>query len=205
MPSVVPARSVSSPDGGDVPALADAEPPIGLLIDVVHEAGDWTPLDAASDAVTAAAAALAAELAITASEACVALSSDAEVERFNATYRGKPAPTNVLSFPAGPMPAPSAETPDRSEVRFLGDLVLAAETIAREAADLGVPVAHHLQHLVVHGLLHLLGYDHDTDGEAEIMEAMEVRILARLGVADPYAVAGEPLQLRRDHTDFAKS
>lgn len=171
-------------------APADAEPPIGLAIDVVHDAGDWGSLEAVSDAVQAAAGALAAELEISASEACIALASDAEVERLNATYRGKQAPTNVLSFPATPSPVST------SEKRFLGDLVLAAETVSQEAADLGVPFEHHLQHLVVHGLLHLLGYDHETDDEAEVMEALEVRILSRLGIADPYAAAGEPLSSR---------
>ncbi len=201
MPAAIPARSTSSPDSGEARPPADAEPPIGLLIDVVHEAGDWGSLDAASDAVRAAAGALAAELGITASEACVALASDAEVERLNASYRGKPAPTNVLSFPAGPIQQPSSA----GQMRVLGDLVLAAETVSREAADLKVPLAHHLQHLIVHGLLHLLGYDHERDDEAEAMEALEVRILARLGIADPYADAGEPLPSRRQQVDFAKS
>ena len=199
MPAAVPARSVSGPDGGDAPSLADAEPPIGLAIDVVHDAGDWGPLDAASNAVKTAAAALAAELGITAREACVALSSDAEVERLNATYRGNQAPTNVLSFPAGP----AAEADDA--VRSLGDLVLAAETVTRESAELGLPREHHLQHLVVHGLLHLLGYDHENDDEAATMEALEVRILARLGIDDPYAAAGEPLTSRREQPESPES
>ncbi len=197
MPAVVPARSVSAPEGGD-PPRADAEPPIGLVLDVVHEAGDWGSLDATSQVVRAAAAALAAELAVTGSEACVALSSDEEVARLNATYRGKPSSTNVLSFPAGPAPL-------GGDLRALGDLVLAAETVAREAAELGLPVEHHLQHLVVHGLLHLLGYDHEMDAEAEMMEALEARILARLGIEDPYAAAGEPRASPRQKSDFPKS
>jgi len=200
MPAVVPAKSVSAPDGGEMPSLADAEPPIRLAIDVVHEAGDWGPLDAASDAVKAAAAALAAELAIRAREACVALSCDAEVARLNAAYRGKRAPTNVLSFPAGPAAAPVG-----TEMLPLGDLVLAAETVTREAAELGLPREPHLQHLVVHGLLHLLGYDHETDNEAETMEALEVRILGRLGIDDPYAAAGEPLTSRREQPEPPQS
>jgi probable rRNA maturation factor len=200
MPSADPVRSISTAAGGEACGSADAEPPISLAIDVVHDAGDWEPLDATCEAVAAAADALAAELDISASEACVALSSDAEVERLNAIYRGKNAPTNVLSFPAAPdHPASAGAT------RFLGDLVLASETLSREAAELAVPVQHHLQHLIVHGLLHLLGYDHETDDEAEAMEALEVRILARLGIADPYAAAGEPLSSRRNETDFRKS
>ena len=198
MPAVVPAKSVSALEGGERP-LADPEPPIGLVVDVVHEAGDWAPLDATSEVVRAAAAALAAELAVTRSEACVALSSDAEVARLNATYRGKQSATNVLSFPAGPAPAGGGD------VRQLGDLVLAAETVTSEAAELGLPFEHHLQHLVVHGLLHLLGYDHEMDAEAEKMEALEARILARVGIDNPYAAAGEPLNSRRQQPDLPKS
>jgi probable rRNA maturation factor len=204
MPSVDPARSVHSPDGGDAHASADTEPPIGLAVDVVREAGDWGLLDAVSASVQAAADALAAELAITASAACLALSSDAAVETLNATYRGKQAPTNVLSFPAGPVIEVGDDVGADAPPRFLGDLVLASETVTREAQDLGVPFEHHFQHLVVHGLMHLLGYDHQTDDEAEVMEALEVRILARLGVADPYAAAGEPLPPRRQQTEYVK-
>lgn len=186
MPQAAPRPNVSSADGGDACATPDAEPPIGLHIDVVHEGGDWAALDESSDRVRGAAAALSAELGIADGEACVALSSDRHVAELNSTYRGKPTPTNVLSFPAsgrvGAVPS-----------RFLGDVVLAQETIAREAAELGLPFDDHLQHLVVHGLLHLLGYDHETHHEAQKMEALEVRILGRLGIADPYAAAGEPL------------
>jgi probable rRNA maturation factor len=201
MPATVPAPIVSSPEGGEAHSPADAEPPIGLFLDIVHEAGDWGALEPVFAGARAAAAALEAELGLIACEACVALSSDAEVKELNATYRGKDAPTNVLSFPAGPsIPAGEAE-----EARFLGDIVVARETVAREAADLGVPIEHHLQHLIVHGLLHLLGHDHETDAEAEEMEALEVRILARLGIADPYAAAGEPLSSRRHQTEQPQS
>jgi len=198
MPAVVPERNISVAEGGE-PALAEAEPPIGIVIDVVHDAGDWGSLDVATDAVMAAAAALAAELSSGGCEACVALSSDAEVARLNATYRGKQAATNVLSFPAARRFDPAVE------VRSIGDLVLAAETVEREANELGLPHRHHLQHLVVHGLLHLLGYDHEKDDEAEEMEALEVRILARLGIDNPYAAAGEPLTSRRQKPEPPKS
>jgi probable rRNA maturation factor len=167
---------------------------------VVHEAGDWGEIDRASEAVAAAAAALSSELGISASEACVALSSDEQVARLNAAYRGKPGPTNVLSFPAR-----SAAPTAIAQTRFLGDLVLAAGTVSREAAGLGLPLAHHLQHLVVHGLLHLLGYDHETDAEAQVMEALEVRILARLGIASPYDAPPERLPSCRHETEFVKS
>lgn len=181
MPRSAPEQSVIAPEG-EARASADAEPPIGLSIDVVHEAGDWPQLDALIVAINAAAEALATELQISGQSACVALSSDAAVARLNAAYRNKNMPTNVLSFPA---PASGKE-----DAGFLGDIGLAAETVAREAREQGVPLVDHLQHLVVHGLLHLEGYDHLTQAEAEAMEALEVRILAKLGIADPYAGSG---------------
>ena len=99
-------------------------------------------------------------------------------------YRGKDAPTNVLSLPFREEPHDPAGA---AQPRHLGDIVLAVETLQREAAEQGIPPLHHLQHLVVHGLLHLLGFDHDAEVEAEAMERLETRILATLGVPDPYA------------------
>jgi probable rRNA maturation factor len=176
MPRSVSEQSVTVPEG-DARASVDAEPHIGLSVDVVHEAGDWPQLDALIIAVSAAAEALAAELQISGQSACVALSSDAAIAILNAAYRDKKAPTNVLSFPA--------PVSGKGDASFLGDIGLAAETVAREAREQGVPLVDHLQHLIVHGLLHLQGYDHQTEAGAEAMEALEVRILARLGVADP--------------------
>jgi probable rRNA maturation factor len=164
---------------GDANACPD-EPPISIDIDVVVDSGDWDTVAGASALVEAAAAALGREIELEPSQACVALSDDEQVEALNTNYRGKAKPTNVLSFPA----AQSAHASD--DVRFLGDIVLALETLRREAEEQGIPVEHHLQHLVVHGLLHLLGHDHETDAEAEVMERLEVRILAHLGIPDPY-------------------
>lgn len=186
MPTVAPVPSVQAPEAGDARACADAEPPIGLRIDVVHEAGDWSGFGDVDAAIDAAAGAVAAELAITASEACVALSDDAQVAELNANYRGKPKPTNVLSFPAG---EPFGDAP---QTRHLGDVILAAETVSREASEQDIAPVDHLRHLVVHGLLHLLGYDHENDADAEIMEALEVRILASLGIANPYETTPKP-------------
>ncbi len=118
----------------------------------------------------------------------IALADDAEAARLNARYRGIDRPTDVLSFAGGESPAAGPGAPPA----MLGDIVVAYETSARDAAQAGRPLAHHLQHLVVHGLLHLLGYDHETDRDAARMEAMETEILERLGVADPYCAAAAP-------------
>jgi probable rRNA maturation factor len=115
-------------------------------------------------------------------EVSLCLTDDAEVRTLNAHWRGIDEPTNVLSFPAGPAARPN-ETP------MLGDIALAFETVAREAEESGASLADHYRHLVAHGFLHLIGYDHQTDEDAERMEELETRILARLGVADPYADA----------------
>ena len=108
------------------------------------------------------------------------LTDDAALRALNLRWRGLDKPTNVLSFPSVP--------PGRlGDATALGDIALAYETLAREAENLGVPLADHYRHLIAHGFLHLIGYDHETDAEAERMEALETRILARLGAADPYA------------------
>ena len=114
-------------------------------------------------------------------EISLLLADDAAVRELNREWRGKDAPTNVLSFPAAESAAP-----------HLGDVALAYETCAREAAEQGKSLSDHMTHLVAHGVLHLLGWDHDDDAEAEAMEARERALLAALGVADPYASDGEP-------------
>jgi probable rRNA maturation factor len=135
----------------------------------------------AREAVAAVAAETGAKLTRGA-ELTVHLVDDAGIRQLNKQWRGKDAPTNVLSFPAAP--------PDRlSRARLLGDVFVALETLKREAAAEGKPLADHFRHLVAHGFLHLIGFDHETPAEAEAMEAVEVRALARLGLADPYAGA----------------
>jgi probable rRNA maturation factor len=111
-------------------------------------------------------------------EIAVMLCDDAAMRELNRRWRGRPEPTNVLSFPAA----------GRSET--LGDIAIGYETTAHEAEAEGKPLGAHLAHLAVHGFLHLLGYDHQSGAEAAIMERLEVAILARLGVADPYAKHG---------------
>lgn len=116
-----------------------------------------------------------------ASELSIVFSDDAHIQALNAGWRGKDKPTNVLSFPAFPPSGGSLLPP------MLGDIVLASETVARESGMENKPLEHHITHLVIHGLLHLLGHDHETDAEADEMEAIERAALARLAIPDPYA------------------
>lgn len=122
-------------------------------------------------------------------EISVKLTDDAEVQALNRDYRGKDAPTNVLSFPM--VQRDLLETLDLGDdgEELLGDIVLARETCAREAEEKGIALADHVAHLIVHGVLHLLGYDHMVEHEAEAMEALETRALAAMGLPDPYAGA----------------
>ncbi len=116
-------------------------------------------------------------------EASIVLADDALVRDLNRTYRRQDRPTNVLAFA-------NDGWPDGSDgPRLLGDVVLARETVLREARDQGKSVAEHMSHLVVHGVLHLLGYDHEEARQAAKMEALEVAILAGIGIADPYTAA----------------
>jgi probable rRNA maturation factor len=121
-------------------------------------------------------------------EISVKLSDDAEVQQLNSLYRNKNAPTNVLSFPmVQPDLLETLSNSDDGEV-LLGDIVLARETCEREADEKDIAFADHATHLIIHGTLHLLGYDHMVEHEAEAMETIEVRALAALGISDPYTV-----------------
>ncbi|RXR29786.1 rRNA maturation RNase YbeY [Sphingobium fluviale] len=121
-------------------------------------------------------------------ELSIRLTDDAEVQSLNAAYRHKDAPTNVLSFPMVQQDLlETLSNSDDGEV-LLGDIVLARETCAREAEEKTIAFTDHASHLIVHGALHLLGYDHMEEHEADEMEAIEVRALASLGIADPYSV-----------------
>jgi probable rRNA maturation factor len=114
----------------------------------------------------------------------------AESRRLNRTWRNKDKPTNVLSFPAASLaPGASGEPPQFPAKEFaeLGDLAICAPVVAREAREQGKPLQAHWAHMVVHGVLHLLGYDHENDRDAEVMEARETKILAQFGYLDPYA------------------
>jgi probable rRNA maturation factor len=132
----------------------------------------------------AAAAALEARPSDRPVEAAIVLSEDAELRALNRRWRGKDKPTNVLAFPSGAA-GPGGRL-------LLGDVVLAFQTLAREADEAGKPLSDHLSHLVVHGVLHLMGYDHRRPAEARRMEALEVKVLAGLGIPDPYRAALPP-------------
>lgn len=156
-----------------------------VSVDVAFEAGEWAGERELEELADRAVAAACQELGLEASggsELSLVFTDDAHIRRLNAEWRGKDKATNVLSFPAFPA------SPDRPLPPMLGDIVLAYETIAREAALEDKPVDHHLSHLIVHGFLHLLGYDHETEREAIEMENAERRILARLAIPDPYGV-----------------
>jgi probable rRNA maturation factor len=159
-----------------VPAASGIEPSVDVLV----QSDLWAVQPDAERIVRRAISAAAAGMLTRTEELAVVLADDVAVRELNRIWRGKDAPTNVLSFPAAPAGADAAPG-------ILGDVVLAYETIARESDLERKPFDHHLVHLVVHGFLHLLGYDHETDAEAEKMEAAERKILAGLDVPDPYA------------------
>ncbi len=153
-----------------------------LRVEFVATSPRWRAALAARTLARQAIAASLAECGVAlrpGAELCVHLVDEAHMRGLNARWRGRDEATNVLSFPTV---APA----NVGEARLLGDIALGFETVAREAADEGAPLADHYRHLIVHGFLHLVGFDHETEADAQRMEAMETRILARLGVADPY-------------------
>ena len=162
-----------------------------LTIDIVVKAAEWRAADAidgtARHAVTAAWRNVGS--GPRESEVSIVFGNDALVRRLNADYRRQDKATNVLSFPAGD------ETTPNFAPRLLGDIVLAYETVAREAREQGKTLSDHAAHLCVHGLLHLLGHDHQGDVEASAMEALETAILAELGIADPFTCVSDTAEL----------
>lgn len=155
-------------------------------IDILVETDGWPEEAALSDLASIAIAAVWDELASgnqPDSELSLVFTDDAAIKELNNDWRDKDKPTNVLSFPAFPIKPGQAPGP------MLGDIVIARETVVREAEDEEKSFDHHLTHLIVHGVLHLLGYDHETDDEAEAMEQLERKILARLAIPNPYALS----------------
>lgn len=148
-------------------------------IDVVVESDLWRAEPDSEAALSRAIRAAATAMSISNAELAVVLTDDASIRTLNKQWRNLDKPTNVLSFPSG---APHHD----GQPILLGDIVIAYETTAAEAKAEGKPFLHHLSHLAVHGFLHLVGHDHETDAEADIMEALEQDILARLDIPDPY-------------------
>jgi probable rRNA maturation factor len=164
------------------------------LVDTLIEDARWEGLDLPALAETACAAVLADQtLPVTGFEVSLLGCDDARISVLNADFRGKPVPTNVLSWPAderaaeGDGAAPDLPEPGPPEMpESLGDIAIAYETCAREAKEQGKSATDHVTHLLVHGILHLLGYDHMRPQDAALMEQAEIRILAKLGIANPY-------------------
>lgn len=157
------------------PSGRKATPKPDVKIAIVMEEPDWRMPDLR--AALRRAARLALRKAGGKGTITILLADDGTLRRLNRDFRGQDKPTNVLSFPA-------ADNPES----HLGDIAIAHGVTAREARDTGKSFADHAVHLAVHGVLHLLGYDHENDIDAKVMEQLEIAILAELGIADPYAV-----------------
>lgn len=152
---------------------------MGLAIDITIEHAAWSVLTGLDALVARAAEAAVAESGVSVdkgTELSVVFCDDAFIRVLNRDYRTKDKPTNVLSFPADPT----------ARAVTLGDVILAYDTCAAEAEAEGKSLADHVTHLVIHGVLHLLGHDHEIEAEADVMEGAEIRALARLGIASPY-------------------
>jgi len=192
MPARTDISCARAPDAAEEPPPPGDEAPFGALsIDVIVADPRWrAALPAPAEGFVegwARAACLHAPAyghRARGGDVAVRLTDDAEMRRLNRDYRGKDAATNVLAFPEDPAPVPAGPA------ARLGDLALGYETLCREAGAQGKSVGDHAAHLIVHGALHLLGFDHMDDADAARMEAAERAVLAAGGIADPYAAAG---------------
>lgn len=162
-------------------------------LDIVIDHHAWDAIDLKTLATQACTTTLhTLNLPPDACEVTILACDDARITALNAAHRDKPSATNVLSWPAEergaqtPGGTPHAPTPDPDGALALGDIALAFEICAAEAAAAGKPMTQHTTHLIVHGLLHLLGYDHETDADAALMEGLEIEILGKMGLDDPY-------------------
>src|SRR5438874_2566517 len=180
---------------------APRRPPRSLRIEIVVDGGCWTARRRAEAVLRRAVTAAASAIAAGAGELAIVLTDDMRMRALNRQWRRKDAATNVLSFPAASITEGRRRAGKRDPRRarttagvsvttigampVLGDIVIAYETTEREARAERKPFAHHLAHLAVHGFLHLAGYDHTTEQEAQAMEKLEAAILSRLGVPDP--------------------
>jgi len=166
-----------------------------MVIDILTEDSRWDALDLTGLSERALSETL-VHLGLDAAQADVSIlaCNDARIAELNNTFRDKAGPTNVLSWPSedlapeDPGAAPDRPAPDPDGSLPLGDIALAYDTCAREAEALGKPMTEHVTHLVVHGVLHLLGYDHIRDPDATLMQTIEAEILGKLGYDDPYSI-----------------
>jgi probable rRNA maturation factor len=154
---------------------------MAVHVDILVRSPLWASARGVRPLLRRAVAAAAAQAGLAEAELAIVLTDDAAIRKLNRSWRKRDRPTNVLSFPAPPEPAGAGHR------RLLGDVVIAYETTAREAAAAGKPLKNHVSHLAVHGFLHLLGYDHESAEEAEEMEGLERAILFTLGIPDPFA------------------
>ena len=160
------------------------QPRAAPAIDIVVESPLWKAQRGVRAVLQRAIGEAAALAATSGGELAIVLTDDSAIRALNRDWRGKDQPTNVLSFPA---PAAARTLPGQpGEVRLIGDIVIAYETVEREARAEQRPFRHHLAHLAVHGFLHLVGHDHVVEAEADAMEALEIAVLARLDVPNPY-------------------
>jgi probable rRNA maturation factor len=161
-----------------------------LQIGVIVRSAKWRKQPRAAAVVKKAVRTAAKAVSTPPAELAIVLCDDSAIRALNRKWRGKNVPTNVLSFPAAASGKRRLKTPNNGtspiEPRYLGDIVIAYETVAREAVAETKPFNHHLAHLAVHGFLHLLGYDHRDDREARRMERTERKILELIAVPDPY-------------------
>jgi probable rRNA maturation factor len=182
-----PSDIVAAPARGVQKLSEDTMPHFILpMTEVLVVADCWQDAPEA-EAVIQRAIAMAAEAVdadVGEAELAIMLTDDPGIRTLNSNWRGIDKPTNVLSFPAL---QPTAPPKPGDAPRMLGDIAIAYQTMRREADDEGKPFDHHLSHLAVHGFLHLIGYDHEDEDDAEAMEALETEILAQLGIPDPYA------------------
>ena len=175
-----PSRGVKEASNTTMPHLTLPMTEVLVVADCWHDTPD-------AEAVIQRAIAAAAESVdtdVADAELAIMLTDDPGIRTLNSNWRGIDKPTNVLSFPAL---QPTAPPKPGDAPRMLGDIAIAYQTMRREADDEGKPFDHHLSHLAVHGFLHLIGYDHEDEDDAEAMEALETEILAQLGIPDPYA------------------
>ncbi len=152
-------------------------------IDWAVEAGEWSELEPIDQVISQIVTCLEQsnlDWPAYSCEASVVFSNDEAVRTLNRDFRNINKTTNVLSFPS------SSRMPSLGDIRHIGDVILASETILRESVDLDLPPRHHLIHLIIHGILHLLGYDHESAADADTMETLETRLLTGLGIPDPY-------------------